>query len=69
MRAAMRGRGAGAGVWLPEGFPSDFARAPGVARVAPSHCPGTAAIARLRQVWGGDILDGGLDAVIEVPLQ
>jgi len=44
-------------------------RALGVAKVAPSHCTGAAAIARFRQAWGADFVEGGLGAVIEVPLR
>lgn len=41
----------------------------GVDKVAPSHCTGDAAIALFRQRWGEDFVEGGLGAVIEVPLQ
>lgn len=41
----------------------------GVEKVAPSHCTGEAAIAQFRQAWGLDFVEGGLGAVIEVPLQ
>jgi len=41
----------------------------GVEKVAPSHCTGDAAIARLRQAWGEDFVEGGLGAVIEVPVR
>jgi 7,8-dihydropterin-6-yl-methyl-4-(beta-D-ribofuranosyl)aminobenzene 5'-phosphate synthase len=44
-------------------------RALGVEKVAPSHCTGAAAIARFRQAWGEDFVEGGLGAVIEVPLR
>lgn len=41
----------------------------GVEKVAPSHCTGEAAIAQFRQAWGKDFVEGGLGAVIEVPLR
>jgi 7,8-dihydropterin-6-yl-methyl-4-(beta-D-ribofuranosyl)aminobenzene 5'-phosphate synthase len=41
----------------------------GVAKVAPSHCTGEAAVATFRQAWGGDFIEGGLGSVIEVPLR
>lgn len=44
-------------------------RALGVEKVAPSHCTGEAAIARFRQAWGKDFVEGGLGAVIMVPLR
>ncbi|NWG87177.1 MAG: MBL fold metallo-hydrolase [Hydrogenophilaceae bacterium] len=44
-------------------------RALGVEKVAPSHCTGEAAIAQFRQAWGKDFVEGGLGAVIEVPLR
>jgi 7,8-dihydropterin-6-yl-methyl-4-(beta-D-ribofuranosyl)aminobenzene 5'-phosphate synthase len=37
----------------------------GVRRVAPSHCTGEEAIARFREVWGGNFIEGGCGAVIE----
>lgn len=44
-------------------------RALGVEKVAPSHCTGEAATARFRQTWGQDFVEGGLGAVITVPLR
>jgi len=41
----------------------------GVKKVAPSHCTGDAAIALFRQAWGKEFVEGGLGAVIEVPVQ
>lgn len=41
----------------------------GVERVAPSHCTGDEAIAQFRQRWGKDFVEGGLGAVIELPLR
>jgi 7,8-dihydropterin-6-yl-methyl-4-(beta-D-ribofuranosyl)aminobenzene 5'-phosphate synthase len=41
----------------------------GVEKVAPSHCTGDAAIALFRAAWGKDFVEGGLGAVIEVPVQ
>jgi len=41
----------------------------GVEKVAPSHCTGDAAIARFREAWGKDFVEGGLGAVIEVPVR
>ena len=41
----------------------------GVARVAPSHCTGDAAIAMFRQEWGKNFVEGGLGAVIKIPLK
>jgi 7,8-dihydropterin-6-yl-methyl-4-(beta-D-ribofuranosyl)aminobenzene 5'-phosphate synthase len=41
----------------------------GVERVAPSHCTGAAAIARFRRAWGARFVEGGLGAVLEVPLK
>jgi 7,8-dihydropterin-6-yl-methyl-4-(beta-D-ribofuranosyl)aminobenzene 5'-phosphate synthase len=41
----------------------------GVEKVAPSHCTGASAIARFRQAWGEDFVEGGLGAVIELPLE
>jgi 7,8-dihydropterin-6-yl-methyl-4-(beta-D-ribofuranosyl)aminobenzene 5'-phosphate synthase len=41
----------------------------GVERVAPSHCTGDAAIKRFRRAWGERFVEGGLGAVIEVPLK
>ncbi len=38
-------------------------------RVAPSHCTGAAAIARFRGAWGERFVEGGLGAVLEVPLK
>lgn len=38
----------------------------GVGKVAPSHCTGDAAIALFREQWGGDFVEGGLGAVIEI---
>jgi 7,8-dihydropterin-6-yl-methyl-4-(beta-D-ribofuranosyl)aminobenzene 5'-phosphate synthase len=46
----------------------DRLRALGVESVAPSHCTGEAAIGLFRQRWGKDFVEGGLGAVIEVPL-
>ena len=43
-------------------------RALAVEKVAPSHCTGEAAIARFRHAWGPDFVEGGLGAVIELPL-
>ena len=39
----------------------------GVRKVAPSHCTGDAAIALFRKTWGGNFLEGGCGAIIEVP--
>lgn len=41
----------------------------GVARIAPSHCTGDAAIAMFRQEWGENFVEGGLGAVIKIPLK
>lgn len=41
----------------------------GVEKVAPSHCTGDAAIALFREAWGKDFVEGGLGAVIEVPVR
>jgi 7,8-dihydropterin-6-yl-methyl-4-(beta-D-ribofuranosyl)aminobenzene 5'-phosphate synthase len=41
----------------------------GVEKVAPIHCTGDAAIAMFRQAWGKDFVEGGLGAVIEVPVR
>jgi 7,8-dihydropterin-6-yl-methyl-4-(beta-D-ribofuranosyl)aminobenzene 5'-phosphate synthase len=38
-----------------------------VKRIAPSHCTGEKATALLRAAWGGNFVDGGLGAVIELP--
>ncbi|MDP2028242.1 MAG: hypothetical protein Q8K12_01220 [Thiobacillus sp.] len=38
-------------------------------KVAPSHCTGDAAITQFRKAWGKDFVEGGLGAVIEVPVQ
>jgi 7,8-dihydropterin-6-yl-methyl-4-(beta-D-ribofuranosyl)aminobenzene 5'-phosphate synthase len=43
-------------------------RASGVEKVAPSHCTGDDAIAAFRRAWGEDFIEGGLGAVIEVPV-
>jgi 7,8-dihydropterin-6-yl-methyl-4-(beta-D-ribofuranosyl)aminobenzene 5'-phosphate synthase len=40
----------------------------GVEKVAPSHCTGEEAIALFREAWGENFVEGGLGAVIEVPL-
>ena len=42
-------------------------KALGVAKVAPSHCTGKAAIERFRKAWRGDFIPGGCGAVIEIP--
>jgi 7,8-dihydropterin-6-yl-methyl-4-(beta-D-ribofuranosyl)aminobenzene 5'-phosphate synthase len=47
----------------------DQLKALGVEKVAPSHCTGELAIALFRQRWGKDFAEGGLGAVIEVPLR
>lgn len=47
----------------------DRLRALGVEKLAPSHCTGDAAIAQFRTAWGTDFVEGGLGAVIEVPVQ
>jgi 7,8-dihydropterin-6-yl-methyl-4-(beta-D-ribofuranosyl)aminobenzene 5'-phosphate synthase len=39
----------------------------GVEKVAPSHCTGERAIGMFRDEWGGDFIEGGLGAVIELP--
>lgn len=44
-------------------------RALGVEKLAPSHCTGDAAIAQFRKAWGKDFVEGGLGAVIEVPVR
>lgn len=44
-------------------------RALGVEKIAPSHCTGDAAIAQFRKAWGKDFVEGGLGAVIEVPVR
>jgi 7,8-dihydropterin-6-yl-methyl-4-(beta-D-ribofuranosyl)aminobenzene 5'-phosphate synthase len=41
----------------------------GVEKVAPSHCTGEAAISLFRKAWGKNFVEGGLGAVIEVPLR
>jgi 7,8-dihydropterin-6-yl-methyl-4-(beta-D-ribofuranosyl)aminobenzene 5'-phosphate synthase len=41
----------------------------GVERVAASHCTGAAAVARFRRAWGARFVEGGLGAVLEVPLK
>jgi 7,8-dihydropterin-6-yl-methyl-4-(beta-D-ribofuranosyl)aminobenzene 5'-phosphate synthase len=41
----------------------------GVEKVAPSHCTGEAAIAQFRHAWGKDFVEGGLGAVIGVPVR
>lgn len=43
-------------------------KALGVGKIAPSHCTGEKATGMLRKAWGKDFLEGGLGAVIEVPL-
>lgn len=40
-----------------------------VDKVAPSHCTGDTAIGLFRKAWAEDFVEGGLGAVIEVPLQ
>jgi 7,8-dihydropterin-6-yl-methyl-4-(beta-D-ribofuranosyl)aminobenzene 5'-phosphate synthase len=40
----------------------------GVKNLAPSHCTGEKAMAMFREAWGNNFLDGGVGAVIEVPL-
>jgi Metal-dependent hydrolases of the beta-lactamase superfamily II len=44
-------------------------RALQVEHVAPSHCTGDEAIAQFRQAWGKAFVEGGLGAVIKVPVQ
>jgi len=44
-------------------------RALRVEKVAPSHCTGDAAITEFRKAWGKDFVEGGLGAVIEVPVR
>ena len=41
----------------------------GVEKVAPSHCTGKAAISLFRKAWGKNFVEGGLGAVIEVPVR
>lgn len=41
----------------------------GVKKVAPSHCTGDTAIRMFRDAWRQDFIEGGLGAVIEVPLK
>ncbi|MCF8106857.1 MAG: MBL fold metallo-hydrolase [Desulfohalobiaceae bacterium] len=43
-------------------------KALGVEKIAPSHCTGEKATRLFREAWGRDFLEGGLGAVIEVPL-
>jgi 7,8-dihydropterin-6-yl-methyl-4-(beta-D-ribofuranosyl)aminobenzene 5'-phosphate synthase len=43
-------------------------RAQGVEKVAPSHCTGGSATAMFRQAWGENFVEGGLGAIIAVPL-
>jgi 7,8-dihydropterin-6-yl-methyl-4-(beta-D-ribofuranosyl)aminobenzene 5'-phosphate synthase len=38
-----------------------------ITKVAPSHCTGEKATALLRAAWGGNFVDGGLGAVIDLP--
>ena len=40
----------------------------GVVKVAPSHCTGDAAIAMFRREWGDNFIEGGLGALIKIPL-
>jgi 7,8-dihydropterin-6-yl-methyl-4-(beta-D-ribofuranosyl)aminobenzene 5'-phosphate synthase len=40
----------------------------GVKKVAPSHCTGDKAMRIFRDAWADDFIEGGLGAVIEVPL-
>lgn len=40
----------------------------GVNKLAPSHCTGEKAMAMFRDAWGDHLLEGGVGAVIEVPL-
>lgn len=44
-------------------------KALGVQKVAPSHCTGERAIALFRAAWGEDFVEGGLGAVIELPVR
>ena len=39
-----------------------------VKKVAPSHCTGENAMALFREAWGDNFLEGGVGAVIEMPL-
>lgn len=41
----------------------------GVEKVAPSHCTGDRAMELFREAWGMDYVEGGLGAVIEVPMR
>jgi len=41
----------------------------GVEKVAPSHCTGERAMQLFREAWGVDYVEGGLGAVIEVPMR
>lgn len=43
-------------------------KAQGVQKVAPSHCTGDKAILMFRDAWGDNFVEGGLGAIIEVPL-
>lgn len=42
-------------------------KAPGVKKVAPSHCTGDEAIRIFRHEWADHFIEGGLGAVIEIP--
>ena len=43
-------------------------KALGVGKIPPSRCTGEKTTSMLRKAWGKDFLEGGLGAVIEVPL-
>lgn len=43
-------------------------KALGVRKVAPSHCTGDSAIRLFREEWKNNFVEGGMGAVIEIPL-